>query len=104
MFGICIIFTEWYKVLFRYWTALGRNQKVKEIMDPLLLSNKGDGFIQVGLIFSLNASGELCNKDVQLLLPLLTKNAVTQVTLTKVPYKLSVITTQEKTNPAINSY
>lgn len=78
--------------------------KSEEIMDPLLLSNKGDGFIQVGLIFSLNASGELCNKDVQLLLPLLTKNAVTQVTLTKVPYKLSVITTQEKTNPAINSY
>lgn len=29
MFGICVIFTEWYKLSFRYWTALGRNQKVK---------------------------------------------------------------------------
>lgn len=71
-------------------------------MDPLLLSNKGDDLTQVGLIFSINASVEFCNKDEQL--QVLTKNAVTQVTLTKVPYKLSVITTQEKTNPAINSY
>lgn len=75
MFGIWVIFTKWYTVSFSYQTALSRNQKIKEIMDPLLLSNKGDDLTQIGLSFSINASVEFCNKDVQL--QLLTKNAVT---------------------------
>lgn len=48
---------------------------MKEIMGALLLSNKGDVLTQAGLIFSINASVEFCNKDVQL--QSLTKKAVT---------------------------
>ena len=62
MFGKCLCFIcllylqKLYNVLLRHQTGLDLDQKSKGIMDPLLLSEKGDYVTQVCLIFSRKVS------------------------------------------------